>query len=181
MIPKMKLMDEKGRLFGKLSIIDLLVLLIVIVAAVFLVSKLTSSSGGITSSDDPVTKVYTVKVTEVDPATYEVVQAFVDKESGKKDQLLTGSSLANGYVTDCVATPHVTYVETADGQVIPVESSGEDTRLDLIFTLEATITNTVTNAVGSQEVRAGMPQVVKTAHFELQNGTVLSVEWSYQE
>ena len=171
MIPKMKLMDEKGRLFGKLSIIDLLVLLIVIVAAVFLGTRLTSSSGGITSSDDPVTMVYTVKVTEVDPATYEVVQAFVDKESGKKDQLLTGSSLANGYVTDCDATP----------QVIPVESSGEDTRLDLIFTLEATITNTVTNAVGSQEVRAGMPQVVKTAHFELQNGTVLSVEWSYQE
>ena len=60
MIPKMKLMDEKGRLFGKLSIIDLLVLLIVIVAAVFLGTRLTSSSGGITSSDDPVTMVYTV-------------------------------------------------------------------------------------------------------------------------
>lgn len=177
----MKLIDEKGRLFGKLSIIDLLVLIIIVAAALFLGTKLASRGGGITSSGEPVTMVYTVKVTEVDPATYEVVQAFVDRETGKKDQLLTGSALASGYVTDCVASPHVTYVETADGQVVPVESTGEDTRLDLTFTLEATITNTVTNAVGSQEVRAGMPQVVKTAHFELQNGTVLGVEWSYQE
>lgn len=179
----MKIIDEKGRLFGKLSIIDLLVLLIIVVAAVFLGTKLANrGSGGVVSSGEPVTMVYTVRVTEVDPATYEVVKSFVDKEAGKKDQLLTGSALVNNsYVIDCVASPHVTYVETVDGQVVPVESTGEDTRLDLVFTLEASITNLVTNAVGSQEVRAGMPQVVKTAHFEIQNGTVLDIHWSYQE
>ena len=124
---------------------------------------------------------YTVRANAVDPEVYAVVQEFVDKEAGKKDQLLTGSTPANGYVIDCVAVPHVTYVETADGRVVAAESTGEDDRLDLIFTLEAQVTNTVTNAVGSQEVRSGMPQVVKTSHFELQNGMIEDVHWSSQD
>lgn len=174
----MKIINEKGKLFGKINIIDFLLILFVIVVAVFAVVKL---SGGMGSSAEPATVIYTVRVEEVDPATYEVVKEFVDKETGKKDQLLTGTSLASGYVVDCVATPHVTYVETDDGRVVPVESSGMDTRLDLVFTLEANITDTLTNTVGTQEVRAGMPHIVKTAHFELQEGIILSASWSYQE
>ncbi len=174
----MKIINEKGKIFGRINIIDFLLILIVIVVGAFAAVKLSGGAGG---GAEPVSVVYTVQVAEVDPATYEVVKAFVDRQIEKKDQLLTGSSLASGYVVDCVATPHVTYVETDDGRVVAVESSGTDTRLDLVFTLEADITDTVTNAVGTQEVRAGIPYIVKTAHFELQEGVILSASWSYQE
>ena len=92
---------------------------------------------------------------------------------------MTGTQLLDGYVVDCVAVPHVTYTTTADGQVIRTESTGDDARLDLTFTLEATVTNTVTNAVGSQEVRVGNNQYVKTPHFDFY-GSILDAQWSYE-
>lgn len=178
----MKVIDEKGRLFGKLNVIDLLALLLVAAVAVLLVVRMAKgrSSGLPTSDKDPVTIVYTVTVPNVQPESYEVVRRFVDKSAGKTDQLMTGTQLLSGYVTDCVAVPHISYTTDANGQVSAVPSSGEDKRLDLTFTLEATVTNTVTNAVGSQEVRVGNSQYVKTAHFDFY-GTILDARWSYEQ
>ncbi len=178
----MKVIDEKGRLFGKLNVIDLLALLLVAAVAVLLVVRMAKGRGsGLPTSDkDPVTIVYTVTVANVQPESYEVVRRFVDKASDKKDRLMTGTQLLDGYVTDCVAVPHISYTTDANGQVSAVPSSGEDKRLDLTFTLEATVTNTITNAVGSQEVRVGNTQYVKTAHFDFY-GTILDARWSYEQ
>lgn len=178
----MKVIDEKGRLFGKLNVIDLLALLLVAAVAVLLVVRMAKgrSTGLPTNDKDPVTVVYTVTVANVPPESYEVVRRFVDKASDKKDRLMTGTQLLDGYVTDCVAVPHISYTTDASGQVSAVPSSGEDKRLDLTFTLEATVTNTVTNAVGSQEVRVGNSQYVKTAHFDFY-GTILDARWSYEQ
>ena len=172
----MKFIDEKGRLFGKLSIIDLLVLILIIAAAVFVGTKLADRND--TGEVDNSTRLeYTVLATEVDPSTYEVVKQYVDSASGLKDQMMTGSTLCDGYVIDVVATPHVTYVECDDGTVKRVESSGDDTRLDLLFTCVATVSSPVTNSLGSQEIRAGIPHILKTTHFEFQDAKILSVTW----
>lgn len=178
----MKVIDEKGRLFGKLNVIDLLALLLVAAVAVLLAVRLLGGRlGGLTAGDkEPVTIVYSVTVSGVRPESYEVVRRFVDKDAGKRDQLMTGTQLLNGYVTDCVAVPHVNYTTDANGQVSAVPSSGEDTRLDLTFTLEAVVTNPITNAVGSQEVRVGNGQYVKTAHFDFY-GNILDARWSYEQ
>lgn len=178
----MKIIDEKGRLFGKVSIIDLLVLILIVAVALFLVVRQVKKGSGSDNpgNGQPVTVVYRVAVNNVNPDSYNVVQRFVDKAAGSKDQLMTGTQLLDGYVVDCVAAPHVTYTTTADGQVLRVESTGDDPRLDLIFTLEATVTNTVTNAVGSQEVRVGNGQYVKTAHFDFY-GSILDAQWSYEQ
>ncbi len=172
----MKFIDEKGRLFGKLSIIDLLVLLLIIVAAVFVGTRLASRNEGGTVVNSTRLE-YTVLATEVDPATYEVVRRYVDGEAGLKDQMMTGSTLCDGYVLDVTATPHVTYVECADGTVKRVESSGEDTRLDLLFTCVANVSSPLTNSLGSQEIRAGIPHILKTTHFEFQTAQIISVDW----
>ena len=172
----MKFIDEKGRLFGRLSIIDLLVLILIIGAAVFVGTKLANRGGG-TTVDNSTRLEFTVLSTEVDPATYEVVKRYVDGAAGLRDQLMTGSTLCDGYVIDVVATPHVTYVECSDGTVKRVESSGDDTRLDLLFTCVANVSSPLTNSLGSQEIRAGIPHIIKTTHFEFQDSKVLSVEW----
>lgn len=178
----MKVIDEKGRLFGKLNVIDLLALLLVAAVAVLLVARVAKGRGsGLPTSDkEPATVVYTVTVANVRPESYEVVRRFVDKATDKKDRLMTGTQLLDGYVTDCVAVPHITYTTDANGQVSAVPSSGDDTRLDLTFTLESTVTNTITNAVGSQEVRVGNNQYVKTAHFDFY-GVILDARWSYEQ
>ena len=178
----MKVIDEKGRLFGKLNVIDLLALLLAAVVAVFLVMKLAKKNapGPSAISGEPINVTYTVAVANVRPESYEVVRRFVDKAAGKKDQLMTGTQLLNGYVVDCVAVPHVTYVTTSDNEIKAVQSTGEDTRLDLTFTMEAVVTNPITNALGSQEIRVGNGQYVKTAHFDF-FGNILDASWSYEQ
>ena len=89
----MKVIDEKGRLFGKLNVIDLLALLLVAAVAVLLVARMTRKqvSGMPTNDREPVTIVYTVTVPNVPPESYEVVRRFVDKATDKKDRLMTGT------------------------------------------------------------------------------------------
>ena len=117
------------------------------------------------------------QVHEVDPAAYETVTRYVYRSAGLKDQLMASGDMMNGYVVDCVATPHITYVEQPDGTVAAVESTGDDTRLDLLFTIEVYVTDTVRNTVGTQEVRTGKKHVVKTSHFEFEEGVILSCVW----
>ena len=93
------------------------------------------------------------------------------------DQMLSGEGLEDGFVIDVTAVPHVTYVECEDGTVKRVESSGEDERLDLTFTVVANVKNFVKNRIGGQEIRANIPYILKTTHFEFRDSVILSVEW----
>lgn len=174
----MKIIDDKGRLFGRLNIIDLLAILLILAVGALLAARLlggrSDSGGGQTAY-----MTYMVRVEEVSPEMYETVRAFVDPAAGKRDQLMASEVMLDGYVVDCQAAPHVTYVESDDGQVRAVESSGEDARLDLTFRIEALVTDTVTNKVGTQEVRVGVNHIVKTVHFEFPRGTVTGAEWVY--
>jgi hypothetical protein len=162
----MKLMDEKGRLFGKVNIVDLLVVLLVIVVAVVLAVKLTGGDSAVADSGEDVTLTYTVWVTEVDQATYENICEFVDSGAGLKDQLMASGEMLNGYIVDVTASAHV---PTAS------DSVGGDT-LDLLFTVVAVPDDTLTNAVGTQEVRIGKSHIVKSTHIEL-SGTIMTCQW----
>lgn len=180
----MKFIDEKGRLFGKVNLLDLLVLLVLIAAAVLLAVKLLIPDQS--DKENPVKTVtqiiYTVSVKEIQPEIYQGILEYVDPAAGKIDQLVSNGKLVNGaYITECTATPHITYVETADGSVRAVASSGDDQRLDLTFTIYAYVANTTDNTVGSQEVRIGVKHTIKTAHFELAGGQVQTVEWGEEE
>lgn len=173
----MKILDEKGRLFGKLNLIDLLVLLLAVAAAaVFLYGRLKPQG-----TQEPVKTyelTYEVQVSALSPAFAETVRQYVDPEQGLADQIFstdTGIRFQDAYVVDFTTAPHVEYVATSDGEVKRVESSGDDQRLDGVMTIRATITDPITNLVGSQQVRVGAVHYVKTTHFEI-SGLVQSVE-----
>lgn len=180
----MKFIDEKGRLLGKVNLLDLLVVLVLAAAAVLLAVKLLTPEQ--TDKENPVKTVtlitYTVSVKEIQPEIYQGILEYVDPAAGKVDQLISNGKPVNGaYVTECTASPHITYVETADGNVRAVESSGDDRRLDLTFTIYAYVSNTTDNTVGSQDVRIGVKHTIKTAHFELSGGQVQTVVWGEEE
>lgn len=170
----MKIIDEKGKLFGKLNIVDLLVILVVIAAAVFLVLRqetdTESGNGGETA-----TLTYQALVRGVDPSYYDSIRQFVNPEEGKSDQLLSNNSPIDAYLVDFEATPHAEYVTTDDGQIKRVQSD-EDKRLDLLFTVEAKVDDLVTNTVGTQQIRVGTSHVLKTIHCEF-NTYVVSANW----
>jgi len=156
--------DEKGRLFGKINIVDLLVILLIVAAAVVLVLKFTGQK-----EEEPEKQllVYTARAMEISQETYDNIRQFVDKEAGLKDRLLAGDKFLEGYIVDVEATPH---------QKRYNDGVGGDT-LDLLFTIEALITDLELNKVGSQEIRIGKPHIIKSQHIEYQYGSILTCEW----
>ena len=56
----MKVVDEKGKLFGKLNIIDLLVIVLLLVAVVLVVFKVLAKDGAVGAQHTVLT--YTVEV-----------------------------------------------------------------------------------------------------------------------
>ena len=73
----MKIMDEKGRLFGKLNIVDFLVLVLLVVVAAALAFKFLGREDPIGTGEKP-GLTYTVRVMEVDRASYENICQYVD-------------------------------------------------------------------------------------------------------
>lgn len=160
----MSVIDKKGKIFGKLNIIDLLVLILVIAAVVILGGKLTShTADGAEGQGQQV--VYTVLVRNVAPEVYESVQAMLPS------QLYAEDALQNGYVTKVEATPTETdlYGTTEISRGLPGN-------YDLVFTIEATVEDNMSSKLGSQEIRVGKYHIVKTTEFELDYGTILSCE-----
>lgn len=174
----MKVIDEKGKLFGKLNIIDLLVIVFIIAAVVVVGMKFLG--GG---ADEPVATTrltYTVRVTAQPAKVAERVAEYVDTATGKRDQLLAGDDVVNGYITD-YWIEETRYNRLNDGKVelfdpAGLESSGAEL-VDICFVIEANVIDTLTNKVGSQEVRIGKNHIVKTAHLEFSNGVVESCVW----
>ena len=175
-----KILDEKGRLFGKLNLIDLVVILLAITAlVVFLLGReWTTEPVEPSEPEQEYELTYRVLVTHVSAEIYESIKQYVDAEQGLEDQMFSsdsGNKYLDAYVVDCEASPLVEYVSTSDGQIKRVESSGADKRLDLTFTIRAKTTSLMTNRVGNQQVRIGAGHFVKTTHFEV-TGTVMGLE-----
>ena len=171
----MKLVDERGKLFGKLNIIDLLVILLLIVAVALIGWKVTRKDGASNASRTILT--YTVEVEGVDQEVYEGSKAYVPGESGIGDQLMANGEMVDAYVTNVTAAPHEGGLTMTDvnGTTMTFPVEGDDT-LDLTFTIQANVVNSVTNEVGTQEVRIGKSHIVKTVHFELNTGTITTCE-----
>lgn len=168
---KSKLLDEKGRLFGKVNVIDLLVLLLIAVVAVVVVMKFTGRSEGLPSTAQASEIEYTVIVYRIAPDVYDAIAAEVAL-GGEHAQLMAGGEMiAGSYVTAVTSKPHELSAVLEDGSVV---SSVEGPYVDAIFTIRATIVNAVTQEVGTQEVRIGKGHIVKTKTFELNGGIILS-------
>ncbi len=167
----MKLMDAKGRIFGRINIIDLLVLIVVIAAAVMLVGKLKADGGG---GGEAMNLRYTVLVYGVEEEVYQSLQSMA-----LPDQLMADGELLSGQVVSIDA-------EKSSGKVYNVRPGPRPGGLeyrnetaptyDLTFTIEAGVTNTVTNEVGTQEIRVGKSHIIKTRNFELESGVILTCE-----
>lgn len=170
----MKIIDEKGKLFGKLNIIDLLVIIFVIAAAIVVGMKFLG--GG----DETVTTTrltYTVRVTAQSEQVAERVAEYVDTASGKRDQLMANDLLVDAYIIDYWTEP-TSYHKLSNGTVEIFEADTAEAGLvDICFVIEANVTDTVMNEVGTQQVRIGKDHIVKTTHLEFANGTVESCVW----
>ena len=171
-------MDKNGKLFGKINIIDLLVIIIAVAVVAAVALKMTGRMGA-ARPEVGANIVYTVRVEGVDKEVYAAIEEFQAEAKANGfagDRLMSNGELLNAYVTDMTAVPHdaKAKISSMDGDVIiPVL---EDT-LDVTFTVEGFVTNNVKTELGSQEVRVGKTHIVKTTHYELTGGVILTCQW----
>jgi hypothetical protein len=142
----MKFIDSKGRLFGKLNLIDLLVILILAAGIFAVVWKV----GGQKAADAATSKKTVVKYTVVCEDLPKDVCEYAKSQIGQ--QLVDSGKLL---------TASVTNTSTEDSAV----TSGHE---NLYVTIEGDAKFAAhVYTVGSQEVRVGYEYIVKTSQFEL--------------
>jgi len=165
----LKVVDEKGKLFGKINLIDLIVIVVLILIVAAVVWKVAGNR--IQSAVDNMGSVPTVR--------YEVVCANVDPDTCATavahigDQLMSNGKMMNAHITNCVVEPYYTVAADAEGNAVQLESP---IAKNLRFTIEAKVP--LTNnayAVGTQELRVGKSHIVKTVLLEI-NGTITAME-----
>ena len=169
------MIDEKGRLFGKINIVDLLVILVIVIAAAVLGVKFLKPGGGsaIGGGSTGTHVEYTVLVENVQPEVYESVKAFVDAGDAT---LMASGEMLDGQVVAVESAPHTTNAAvSASGDMLLVGT--DKNLLDLTFTIECNVVNPITTEIGTQEVRVGKSHIVKTDRFEMAAGTVIACEW----
>lgn len=163
----MKVLDEKGKLFGKINLIDLLVIVVLAAVVAAVGWKLAGSRITDALESNNLTIRYEVICVNVD---VDACNYAVDHIGG---QLMSNGNLLDGYITDCVIEPHTEVVLDADGNPKTVENPSSR---DMRFTIEAKV-DTVANAygLGSQELRVGKSHIVKTVELEF-NGYITAME-----
>ena len=167
------MIDEKGRLFGKINIADLLVLLVIVIAGAVLGFKFLGPNSSVAVNPKTVHVTYQVLVESVQPEVYESVKAFVDAGDAT---LMASGEMLDGQVVAVESQPHTTSATvSASGDMLLVSTDKE--LLDLTFTIECNVVNPITTEIGTQEVRIGKSHIVKTDRFEMATGTIINCQW----
>ena len=133
----MKIINEKGKLFGIINVVDLLVL----VAAIAVVAGVGY-------------KLFAKQIKEV--ASPQVSLTMTIRVRGATPFLVNevhGNSYVNAQITDMKIDDYNQQVTTADGRIV---TATDPEKKDLVFTITTKVSKgTPAPAIGTQEVRAG--------------------------
>ena len=163
----LKVIDEKGKLFGKVNLIDLLVVLVLIAVAAGVFWKIAGDD--VTDVLAPSSKT-TLEYEVLCTAVWNDVCTYASGHVG--GQLMSNGDLLDGYVTGCTVEPYITTSVDSDGNTVAVT---DQARSNLRFTISVSLApSDKNNSVGSQEVRVGKNHIVKTGDLEI-TGTVTKV------
>ena len=157
----MKVIDQKGRLFGLINVVDLLVLLAVVAVIGGIAWKLFAPA--VTDAIAPeVGMTTTFRVRGATP--------FLVSEIEKNHDTLIGAKLVNGneYIDATIEsieiTDYVQQVTTADGRIVDALDS---TKKDILIVTKSKVAkDTATPKIGNQDVRVGRTFTLKTQTFE---------------
>jgi len=156
----MKILDEKGKLFGLVNLVDLAVLLFLILCVAGVAWKLFSPA--VSAAVAPQAEMTAVmRVRGVSPQLVE--EAERNPLEGKR--LVAGNSYVDATVTKAEIVPYVVQIPTADG---PIVDSTDPSKKDIVITVTAMVArDAAILKVANQEVRAGRTFILKTQDFEV--------------
>jgi len=149
----MKLIDEKGRLFGTINIIDLLIIILVVLLAIGFSYKIKTKNTASIVKEVTVT----VRIPFIYPEEADSLK--------KGDQLVSGSDFIPFYIEDVIIKPAAYLTTTSDGRALLVE---HPLRKDVFVTIKgkATIVG-ASIKIANQEAKIGKEFYIKTLKTEL--------------
>lgn len=162
----MKLINEKGKLFGIINIIDLAVLVIVllivgVVGYKVLGNKIDNALGTDTGAKDIV---FTVKCQGRSPVAV--------AELKKGDKLISVTNYVDAYVDSFTSYPADVFIQTADGRVVIAK---DPYKLDVVITVKMKYVSGDIIKLGTQDIAAGKPFTFKTHTVEF-GGMIENIE-----
>ena len=165
----MKIINEKGKLFGILNIVDLIVLLLVVAVVGVLATKLMGNK--VTEAVAQKVDCYAqIRVVGAHPSL--VVEA--QRQSLVGQRMVAGSVYIDGTIEDVWIEPYKVQVQINDPPYI-VTATDPDKK-DIVFVIKFPIAADTPNPkLGSQEVRAGRALIIKAQTFEI-SGTIRYVQ-----
>ncbi len=157
----MKLINDKGKIFGLINIIDLMVLLLVLLVAVGAVYKFTGTS----QQAQAVTVEFQVMVPHIRPEMAEIIKVG--------DKMVQGNSYTPVTVKEVKLEPGYSVNVNAQGQRV---ESFDPYLVDIYVTNTGQTTlSSATISMGGQDIRVGKEYYVKSRDYEFK-GTVVKVE-----
>lgn len=164
----MKIINEKGKLFGLINIVDLIVLLLAVAVIGVVATKLMGSkvTDAVSAKEDCWAQ---VRVAGCQP--YLVEEVLRQELPGQR--MVSGNEFLSGTIEDVWIEDYRVQVQCADGSIV---TSTDPDKKDIIFLIKTQVSpDTASPKLGSQELRAGRTLIVKTQTFET-SGTIRYVE-----
>lgn len=164
----MKLINEKGKLFGIINVVDLVILVAVLAVAGAIGWQLLGSK--VNDAVAPQVEL-TTEVAIIGTAPRILTEIERQDLVGKK--IVAGNEYLNAEITDVKIEDYVVQAIRDDGVIV---DATDPSKKDVIITIKTTVAKgTPSPKIGSQEVRAGRTYIVKTQTFEC-SGTIRYVE-----
>jgi hypothetical protein len=164
MVAMSRFLDGRGRIFGKVNIVDLLVLLVIIAVVAFAVVRMTGGS----SETVPVKVKYSVSA--VRQATVDALAQRLQTDGSVSDD----GGTALGKVVDVVATPTLEEFMTPGGELKAFESP-VFRDVDVVVLGDGRVSGS-TVRIGSVPIRVGKKVTLVGTGFEVQT-VIMDVIW----
>jgi hypothetical protein len=160
----MKIINEKGKLFGLVNIVDLVVALVIIAAIAAIATSLLGSK--VTDAVSEKADCYgEVVIIGCDPRIYNEVL----RQDLEGQKLVSGNEYLNATVEYVWIEDYV--VQTQDSEGV-IHDAKDPTKKNIIIVVKTQVApDTASPKIGSQELRAGRTLIVKTQKFE-SSGTI---------
>jgi hypothetical protein len=160
MVAMSRILDERGRLFGKVNVVDLVVLLVIVAVVCFAVLRMTGGS----SQSVPVKVTYTVEAQR---------QATVNAIRAKGSVTDDGGTLL-GQVQDVIVTPTQEEYPTPDGDLKAFDSPiFKD--ITIVVVGRGQLSGSKVR-IGSVPMRVGKKVTLVGSDFEVQS-VIMGVVW----
>ncbi|RJX16929.1 MAG: DUF4330 domain-containing protein [Ammonifex sp.] len=156
----MRLLDEKGKIFGLINVIDAVILLVILMLAGGAAYKFLRPA----AVTPPTGIEFTVRIPALPPESASVVKVG--------DRMVAGASYIGLTVKDVTVEPALTTEPDAAGQKVLAR---DPYFKDLLVTLEGKVPiPTAQIKISTQEVRVGRDYFVKSLTYEFR-GTIIKV------